>query len=240
MTREQTLKQNPNLNTKSVQIVQKILSKNDKKAMQLKEQYEKDNVYVVNFMSSPGSGKTTLLEGLAMCEDFRFAVIEGDLQTERDAKRLQEKGIKAYQIITGQACHLEAEMIEKAYLHLKQKGDLNGAEYVIIENVGNLVCPASYNLGADLNIVLLSTPEGDDKILKYPTMFLCADALIISKSDLIQHFEFDLKRIQEDLHKLKANVPIFLVSKTDKNSIEKVKTFIQDKRAKGYHSNHSF
>ena len=243
--------QNPNLSPKSIEIVQKVLSKNDKKALQMREQYAKDGLYVINLMSSAGSGKTTFLETLADSnnnaksstnskQDFAFAVIEGDLQTNRDAERLQAKGINAYQILTGEACHLDASMIEIAYQHLKSNNALTNINYLFIENVGNLVCPASYNLGADINIVLLSTPEGDDKVLKYPTMFLCADALIISKADLIEHFSFDLERIKNDLAQLKKGVPIFLTSKNDIESIQKVRDFIIDCKMKGYHSNHRF
>ena len=238
--RKNTLQNNPNLTPKSIQIVEKILSKNDKKALELREQYKNDNLYVINLMSSPGSGKTTLLENLAQCEDFKFVVIEGDLQTNRDAQRLENKGIKAYQITTGEACHLEAAMIEDGYKALKNQGALEDAQFLCIENVGNLVCPASYNLGADLNIVLLSVPEGDDKILKYPTMFLCADAVVISKSDLMEHFDFKLAQIQSDLAKLKPNVPIFLINKKDLDSIKKLKDFILESRQKGYHSTHTF
>ncbi len=240
MSRQDSLNNNPNLNQKSVAIVQKILSKNDKKAQELRIQYTKDNLYVINFMSSPGSGKTTLLENLALCKDFRFAVIEGDLQTNRDAERLEKRGIQAYQILTGEACHLEAAMIESAYMQLRAKNALKEVEYLIIENVGNLVCPASYNLGADLNIVLLSTPEGDDKILKYPTMFLCADAVIISKSDMMEYFDFKLERVQSDLAKLKPNVPVFLASSKDATSITQIKDFIVESKRNNYHSNHSF
>ena len=232
--------QNPNLSTKSVEVLKKVLSQNDKKALQMKERYAQDGLYVINLMSSVGSGKTTFLESLAdfnndannakssfdVEQDFHFAVIEGDLQTNRDAKRLQAKGVQAYQILTGEACHLDATMIEGAYNSLKSSNALENTNYLFIENVGNLVCPASYNLGAHINIVLLSTPEGDDKVLKYPTMFLCADAIIISKIDLLEHFSFDLERVRSDLSQLKKGVPIFLLSKYNAESIQKVREFI--------------
>ncbi len=238
--RKQMLNHNPNLNQKSIKVVQKILSKNDIKANELKQRYAEDGLYVLNFMSSPGSGKTTLLENLADFNDFRFCVIEGDLQTNRDAQRLQHKGIFAEQITTGEACHLEASMIENAYSILKQKTDFKNIDYLVIENVGNLVCPASYNLGAGLNIVLLSVPEGDDKVLKYPSMFLCADALLISKADMMDYFGFRITQVQEDMQKLKPNTPIFLTSSKDKSSIEEFKNFILEKRAQNYYSQHTF
>ncbi|WP_104707024.1 hydrogenase nickel incorporation protein HypB [Helicobacter bizzozeronii] len=239
-TRTQSLNNNPNLSKKDVKVVEKILSKNDLKALEMKKRYAQDGLYVLNFMSSPGSGKTTLLENLASFEDFKFCVIEGDLQTNRDADRLVKKGVAAQQITTGEACHLEAAMIEGAYDILKQKGALAQSDYLIIENVGNLVCPSSYNLGAAMNIVLLSTPEGDDKVLKYPTMFLCADAVVVSKADLMDVFGFRVAQVQEDMDKLKPQTPIFALSAKDPSSLQAFKDFLVQRRDQNYQSEHSF
>ncbi|PAF53158.1 hydrogenase accessory protein HypB [Helicobacter sp. 13S00482-2] len=239
-TRENSLNNNPNLNKKNIQIVEKILSKNDLKANELREKYKNEHLYTINLMSSPGSGKTTLLENLADFDDFKFCVVEGDLQTNRDADRLIKKGVFAEQITTGEACHLEASMVELAYEKLKKEGAINKVDYLVIENVGNLVCPASYDLGAALNVVLLSVPEGDDKVLKYPTMFLCADVVLISKSDMIDYFGFRVSQVQEDMAKLKPNVPIFLTSSKDKKSLENFKDFIINSKKQGYYSKHSF
>ncbi len=239
-SRQETLQNNPNLNAKSIQVVERILSKNDLKANEMREKYTQDGLYTINFMSSPGSGKTTLLENLANFEDFRFSVIEGDMQTNRDAERLQKKGVFAEQIATGEACHLEASMVERAYEALKNRGELKNKDYLIIENIGNLVCPASYDLGAALNILLLSVPEGDDKILKYPTIFMCADAVVVSKADMIDYFGFRVSQVQEDMQKLKPDTPIFLTSSKDLHSLEKLKNFIVNKRTQGYFSNHKF
>ncbi|WP_104640682.1 hydrogenase nickel incorporation protein HypB [Helicobacter bizzozeronii] len=239
-TRTQSLNNNPNLSKKDVKVVEKILSKNDLKALEMKKRYAQDGLYVLNFMSSPGSGKTTLLENLASFEDFKFCVIEGDLQTNRDADRLVKKGVAAQQITTGEACHLEAAMIEGAYDILKQKGALAQSDYLIIENVGNLVCPSSYNLGAAMNIVLLSTPEGDDKVLKYPTMFLCADAVVVSKADLMDVFGFRVAQVQEDMDKLKPQTPIFTLSAKDPSSLQAFKDFLAQRRDQNYQSEHSF
>lgn len=238
--RQESLNNNPNLNKKNVQIVEKILSKNDLKAKELREKYTKDNLYTINLMSSPGSGKTTLLENLSNFDDFKFCVVEGDLQTNRDADRLIKKGIKAEQIATGEACHLEASMVEVAYKRLQDQEATKEVDYLVIENVGNLVCPASYDLGAALNIVLLSVPEGDDKVLKYPTMFMCADAIVISKADMIDYFGFRVSQVEEDMKKIKPNVPIFLTSSKDKESLERFKNFIVESRNKNYYSKHSF
>ena len=231
---------NPNLTTKSIKVVEKILSANDKNALILREKFQENNLYVINLMSSPGSGKTTLLENLSKFSDFKFCVIEGDLQTNRDADRLESKGIKSEQICTGSACHLEAKMVENAFLKLQERNALDSSEFLIIENIGNLVCPASYNLGADLNIVLLSTPEGDDKVLKYPSMFLCADLVLLTKWDLKDHFNFNKERVRSDLDSLKSGVPIIELSVNDEESLKKFINFIYDKKNSGYHSSHSF
>lgn len=229
---------NPTLSKKSIEVGMRILSKNDQEAMKLREFYKDNGLFVVNLMSSPGSGKTTLLENIAKNHLLDFSVVEGDLQTNRDAQRLAKYGVNAYQITTGDACHLEALMVKEALDNLQQQGDLR--DFLFIENVGNLVCPASYDLGANMNIVLLSTAEGDDKVLKYPTMFMCADAVIISKSDLIEVFEFEVEQVREDLAKLKKEIPLFLVAKNDLESIKKVCDFLKANKEKNYVSSHTF
>ncbi|WP_278917416.1 hydrogenase nickel incorporation protein HypB [Helicobacter pullorum] len=229
---------NPTLSKKSIEVGMRILSKNDQEAMKLREFYKDNGLFVVNLMSSPGSGKTTLLENIAKNHLLDFSVVEGDLQTNRDAQRLARYGVNAYQITTGDACHLEALMVKEALDNLQQQGDLR--DFLFIENVGNLVCPASYDLGANMNIVLLSTAEGDDKVLKYPTMFMCADAVIISKSDLIEVFEFEVGQVKEDLAKLKKEIPLFLVAKNDLESIKKVCDFLKVNKEKNYVSSHTF
>lgn len=229
---------NPTLSKKSIEVGMRILSKNDQEAMKLREFYKDNGLFVVNLMSSPGSGKTTLLENIAKNHLLDFSVVEGDLQTNRDAQRLARYGVNAYQITTGDACHLEALMVKEALDNLQQQGDLR--DFLFIENVGNLVCPASYDLGANMNIILLSTAEGDDKVLKYPTMFMCADAVIISKSDLIEVFNFEVGQVKEDLAKLKKEIPLFLVAKNDLESIKKVCEFLKANKEKNYVSSHTF
>lgn len=222
----------------SIEVGQRILSKNDKIARELRATYAQENLFVINLMSSPGSGKTTLLENIAKNKLLSFSVIEGDLQTNRDAERLQTHGVNAHQITTGDACHLEALMVKEALENLRTQGELK--EFMFIENVGNLVCPASYDLGANMNIVLLSTPEGDDKVLKYPTIFLCADAVIISKADLTEIFDFKVSQVQEDLEKLKKDIPLFLISSKDKESQREFCAFLQQNKEKNYVSSHTF
>ncbi|BDQ28555.1 hypothetical protein ASB7_03920 [Helicobacter ailurogastricus] len=131
-------------------------------------------------------------------------------------------------------------MLEGAYDILKDKGAIAQSDYLVIENVGNLVCPSSYNLGAAMNIVLLSTPEGDDKVLKYPSMFLCADAVVVSKADLMDVFGFRISQVQEDMDKLKPGTPIFTVSSKDRASLEAFKDFLVARRAQNYQSSHAF
>lgn len=214
----------------NIEVAQKILSKNDLKARELRESFAKDNLFVINIMSAPGSGKTTMLERFSEDSDFIFAVIEGDLETNRDAERLQKRGIRAYQITTGEACHLEASMVEKAYFSLKSAGALENIDYLIIENVGNLVCPANYDLGESLKIVLLSTPEGDDKVLKYPSMFLIADIVVVSKSDIGALFGFKIAQVKSDLAKLNPKATLFTLNSKDKDSVSALLAHIKSIR----------
>lgn len=218
---------NPQLNdAKTISVIKKILDKNDTEAIHNRAHFDEHNVLAINLMSSPGSGKTTLLEKLAGLTPFKFAVIEGDLETSRDADRLKAKGINAYQIQTGSACHLDAFMVHKALHHVP----LAPIDVCFVENVGNLVCPASYDVGTHLNIVLVSVPEGNDKIAKYPVMFRSADLILITKTDLLPHFEYDIEAEKKDARKIKPNVDILEVNTKDEDSIKKVIDWIEFKR----------
>ncbi|MWV61225.1 hydrogenase nickel incorporation protein HypB [Helicobacter saguini] len=228
------------MESKVINVKERVLSVNDKNANLLREFYAKNNKFVINFMSSPGSGKTTLLEAMSGLSDFRFCVIEGDLETNRDADRLENKGILARQITTGEACHLEAKMILNILPKLESDTRFKASEFVIIENVGNLVCPASYDLGANANVVLLSVPEGDDKVLKYPSMFLCADLVVISKCDLIPHFNFRVERVLSDMASLRNGVEIMQISTKDSKSIENLKNRFLKWRDSKYQTSHIF
>ena len=167
----------------AITVLKSLLSENDYQAQHNREHFDSHNVLAINLMSAPGSGKTSLLEATidALSNEFNIAVIEGDLETENDAKRIRAKGVPAIQITTGSACHLDAHMVHDAVHAL----DLDALDIIFIENVGNLVCPASFDLGHHHNVVLLSSTEGDDKPAKYPVMFRAADLMLISKSDLI-------------------------------------------------------
>ena len=170
----------------SVEVLTSLLHENDHQAAHNREHMDRHGVLAVNLMSSPGSGKTSLLEATieALGDELRIAVIEGDLETENDAERIRARGVPAVQITTGQACHLDAHMVHDALHSLDHELDLDDIDVLFIENVGNLVCPASFDLGHHANVTLLSVTEGDDKPAKYPVMFRAADLMLLSKSDL--------------------------------------------------------
>ena len=167
----------------SVEVLENLLHENDHVAAHNREHFERHGVLAVNLMSSPGSGKTSLLEATikALGNELSIAVVEGDLETENDADRIRAQGVPAVQITTGSACHLDAHMVHDALHDMK----LDGIDILFIENVGNLVCPASFDLGHHANVTLLSVTEGDDKPAKYPVMFRAADLVLLSKSDFL-------------------------------------------------------
>lgn len=223
----ETLHHNPQLNdSKTIAVIKKILDKNDQEAHHNREHFNEHGVLAINLMSSPGSGKTTLLEKMADLAPFKYGVIEGDLETSRDADRLIAKGIPAVQIQTGSACHLDAFMVHKGLHDLP----LAPLDVCFIENVGNLVCPASYDVGSHLNIVLVSVPEGEDKIAKYPVMFRAADLILITKTDLLPYFQYDIEREKAEARKIKPNVDILEVNINDEASLKRVIEWIEFKR----------
>jgi len=223
----QHLHHNPQLNdAKTISVIQKILDKNDHEAQHNRSHLESANVLGINLMSSPGSGKTTLLEYLADVAPFKYSVVEGDLETNKDADRLKAKGIVASQIQTGSACHLDAFMVHKGLHDIP----LDDIDVLFVENVGNLVCPASYDVGTHLNIVLVSVPEGEDKIAKYPVMFRQADLILITKTDLLPHFKYDVEVEKAEARKIKPNVDILEVNINDIDSIKAVAEWIEFRR----------
>ena len=195
----------------AVEVLQGLLSENDHQAAHNREHLDHHGVLALNLMSSPGAGKTRLLEATieALGPELRIAVIEGDLETENDAERIRAKGVPAIQIATGSACHLDAHLVHQALHHL----DLSQIDLLFIENVGNLVCPASFDLGQHRNVILISVPEGDDKPAKYPVMFRAADLVLCSKSDLLPLMpEFDPERAERHLRALASTAPFESVS----------------------------
>ena len=206
----------------AVSVLHSLLHENDHTAKHNREHFDQFNVLAINLMSSPGAGKTALLEatiqqlGLKPNSNIKIAVIEGDLETENDAERIRKQGVKAIQIATGSACHLDAHMIHQALHNL----DLAEFDIVFIENVGNLVCPASFDLGQHLNVVLLSVPEGDDKPAKYPVMFRSSDLVLISKSDLLPILDdFKPENAKRYLHDIASTAPVMEISAKDKSGL---------------------
>ena len=197
--------------TRAVEVLKGLLSENDHQAAHNREHFDTHGVLAVNLMSSPGSGKTALLEATieALGDELRIGVVEGDLETENDAERIRAKGVPAVQIATGSACHLDAHMVHDALHHMS----LDGLDVVFIENVGNLVCPASFDLGHHRNVTLLSVTEGDDKPAKYPVMFRAADLMLVTKVDLLAVLDdFDPASAEGHLRNLASEAPALRLS----------------------------
>jgi len=195
----------------AVEVLSGLLSENDHQAAHNREHLDAHGILALNLMSSPGAGKTALLEATieALGEELRIAVIEGDLETENDAERIRARGVPAVQITTGTACHLDAHLVHDALHGL----DLDAIDLLFIENVGNLVCPASFDLGQHRNITLLSVTEGDDKPAKYPVMFRTSDLLLLTKTDLLPHLDdFDPVRAEGYLRQLANPAPVLELS----------------------------
>jgi hydrogenase nickel incorporation protein HypB len=207
---------------KDVLILEDLLGTNKQVASGIREKLRGRGILCVNLLSSPGSGKTTLLESLGerLKGRLRIAVIEGDIETERDAERIRAKGIPAWQITTGGACHLEAKMVGRVLADVPADIDI-----LFIENVGNLVCPASFDLGENLRCVLLSAPEGDDKPGKYPKAFLTADVLILTKADLFPHLPFDPEKAAAEARALNPRLKIFRVSALRGEGMDELASF---------------
>lgn len=198
----------------------KILKANDQLAAENRGLFDRAGVFAVNILGSPGCGKTTLIEAMIRAVRPRLpaAVIEGDLAGTVDAERLAAQQVPVLQINTEGACHLDANMIAAAVRELP----LDGVSLLLIENVGNLVCTAGFYLGEHLRIVLLSVPEGDDKLVKYPTIFQSAEAVIVTKYDLAPHFDFRLERVRDDLRRLGNDGPVFPISAKTGQGLEEL------------------
>jgi hydrogenase nickel incorporation protein HypB len=193
-----------------VEVREKVLKQNDLLARALRKRFHEAGVYVISLVSSPGAGKTTILERTLteLCVEFRVAALVGDLATENDAARLARSTAPVKQINTGTICHLDAQMIETAL----EGWDLRTVDVLFLENVGNMVCPSSYDLGEDLRIVLLSVTEGEDKPLKYPTIFNTADVAVITKKDLAQACDFDRAAAHKNIQAVRPGMRVFEVS----------------------------
>jgi len=194
-------------------IKQDLSSLSNRKAAENRNKFNTNGVYVINMMGSPGAGKTTLLENILpkLSAHVRTAVIEGDLATRNDALRIEKTGVTALQINTNGGCHLDAKMIEKQLLKL----ELDSLDLIIIENVGNLVCPASFDLGEDMRMVVLSVAEGEDKPVKYPTAFLNANTAVITKTDLLPYIDADVHVMKKYIAEINPKVIVFETTKKD-------------------------
>ena len=193
-----------------ISVVRDILEANERIAQQNRDLFRENGIMVINLMSSPGAGKTTLLEKSidALKDEMRIGVIEGDIQSTQDAERIAKKGIPAVQINTGGACHLDGNMIRDTF----EEFDFKELDLLIVENVGNLVCPAEFKVGEDLKAMILSVPEGDDKPAKYPLMFHESSVLLINKIDLLPYVDCSIEKIRKDSLKINPGLTIFPIS----------------------------
>ena len=193
-----------------LEVKQSVFANNDAQADKLRQELKEKGIYLLNLMSSPGSGKTTTLTRLiaALQDDLKIGVMEADIDSDVDAKTIAATGAKAIQLHTGGMCHLDAAMTRQGLEGL----DSNHADLVILENVGNLVCPAEFNIGESARLAILSIPEGDDKVAKYPLMFSTTDALALNKYDMLPYFDFDTVRVENDARDVNPDVEIYPVS----------------------------
>ena len=195
---------------KIIEVKESVFADNDREAARLRQELKQSGTFLLNLMSSPGSGKTTtLLRTIETLKDeLRMGVMEADIDSDVDAKRIAEAGVKSIQLHTGGMCHLDAGMTEQG---LREIGT-DGLDLVVLENVGNLVCPAEFDTGAVKNAMILSVPEGHDKPLKYPLIFTVCDALLINKTDVLPYFDFDMDKVVEYAHRRNPKLEIFPVS----------------------------
>jgi hydrogenase nickel incorporation protein HypB len=204
-----------------------LLKANDYIAEMIRNEMKERNILLLNLVSSPGSGKTSLLEETIrrLKSRVNIAVLEGDLETERDAIRIRQQGVQALQIVTHGTCHLEAQMIQQAMPNM----NFEGIDILFIENVGNLVCPASYDLGEDIRVTLVSCTEGDDKPKKYPSMFLTTDIMLVTKSDLLPYVPFSVDAVIKDAHEVNSHIEAFVLSSLKGDGVDEWITWLIEK-----------
>ena len=193
-----------------IEVKQSIFADNNQDADRLRQQMKEEKTFLINLMSSPGSGKTTTLTGLInrLKDDLRIGIMEADIDSDVDSDTISRTGVKVIQLHTGGMCHLDADMTRQG---IRQLGT-EGLDLVVLENVGNLVCPAEFDTGAALNMMILSVPEGHDKPLKYPLIFQVCDILVINKIDVLPYFDFDLEKVREFALRRNPNLKIFPIS----------------------------
>lgn len=210
---------------KVIELHKSVTSVNDEEAQQVREQLKQKGVFLVNLMSSPGSGKTTLLKRIIqdMKAEYAIGVMEADIDSDVDAVSIEETGAKAIQVHTDGMCHMDAGMTKTS---LEETG-VDDLDFVFLENVGNLICPAEYDTGAVKKVMILSVPEGDDKPLKYPLMFEESDVLVISKIDALPYFDFDMDKCRERALYLNKNIQIFPVSAKTGQGMEELENWLK-------------
>ncbi|SFD77951.1 hydrogenase nickel incorporation protein HypB [Sharpea azabuensis] len=209
-----------------IELNQSVTASNDKDADNLRKEMHEAHILLLNLMSSPGSGKTTLLSRIItdMKNDLRIGVMEADIASDVDALKIEALGAKALQAHTDGMCHMDAGMTRRAYEALEGK-DL---DIIFLENVGNLICPAEFDTGASLNMMILSVPEGDDKPLKYPLMFEKSDVLVVTKMDTLDYFDFDLEKVIARVKKLNPSIKIFPISAKTGQGMQALEDYLQE------------
>jgi hydrogenase nickel incorporation protein HypB len=219
---------------KTININQSLLKSNEEAALSNRKHFDEKGILAINLISSPGSGKTTLLEKTidAMKYEMNIAVLEGDIETELDADRIRAKGVPAVQLTTGGACHLESSLIHKGFHSLEHLLGGKKLDILFIENVGNLVCPSFFDLGEHSRVVLISVPEGHDKPVKYPKAIRTSHLLVISKSDLVPHFDFEIEKTKRDALALNPSIVILVTSAKTGEGLEGWFEFLRKEKSK--------
>ena len=212
-------------NVKILEVKQSIFASNDEQAAALRAELKQEKIFLLNLMSAPGSGKTTTLRRTiaALQNELRIGVMEADIDSDVDARAIAETGAKAIQLHTGGMCHLDADMTRQG---IRQLGT-EGLDLVVLENVGNLVCPAEFDTGAALNMMILSVPEGHDKPLKYPLIFQVCDILVINKIDVLPYFDFDLEKVREFALRRNPNLKIFPISAKSGEGVDALADYLK-------------
>ncbi len=210
-----------------IEVKQSIFEDNNQDAELLRTQMKKEHTFLINLMSSPGSGKTTTLKGLIgrLKSQLKIGVMEADIDSDVDADTISETGTKVIQLHTGGMCHLDADMTRQGVMELGTEE----LDLVVLENVGNLVCPAEFDTGAAMNIMILSVPEGHDKPLKYPLVFQVCDAMIINKIDVLPYFDFDMEKVEEFAHRRNPNLKLFPVSAKTGEGMDALADWIRER-----------
>lgn len=210
-----------------IKVVKQILEWNEDCSNEVKKLLEQKGVYLINVMGSPGAGKTTLIVEMIkrLSKRYKIGVIEGDIAGQIDAEKIDALGIPVVQLNTEGACHIEAMSIQ----HILQYFNLDDIDIIMVENIGNLVCPAEFNIGEDIRIAILSIPEGDDKVEKYPLMFATSESLVLNKYDMMDYFEFDDKRVEMTAKDMNPKIDIFRVSSKKQNGLDELTIWLTKK-----------